>query len=147
MDVHSYHPQRQPDYTNHCGTDNGKCSHMCLPNNIGFSCVCPVGQVIKSDGKSCLSGIRELLIFTRKKDIRLMPLNPGARLFDTVIPLDHVQSAVGLTFDARNYMIYWTDVEANTISKAHLNGSQQQVVIGHNLGSYNIELIIYFFTN
>ena len=134
MDLHSYHPQRQPDYVNHCGNDNGKCSHMCLPNNTGYSCVCPVGLKIKRDGKTCASTPDNILIFARKKDLRIMPIEDSARVYDNVIPVDHVQSAMGLTWDSNQDMIYWTDVEADTISRAFLNGTNQSAIISHNLG-------------
>ncbi|KAF7998627.1 hypothetical protein HCN44_011035 [Aphidius gifuensis] len=135
MDLHSYHKQRQPSYSNHCGKNNGKCSHMCLPNSAGYSCVCPVGLKIEHDGKNCAATVDNLLIFARKRDLRLIPINQSTRVFDTVIPVDHVQSAVALTWDANEDMIYWTDVESDTISRAHLNGTNQSIIINHNLES------------
>ena len=135
MDLHSYHPQRQPEYSNHCGNNNGKCSHMCLPNSAGYSCVCPVGLKIKRDGKNCDTTADNLLIFARKRDIRMIPIDQTSRAFDTVIPVDHIQSAVALAWDASEDMIYWTDVETNSISRAHLNGTNQSVIIKHNLES------------
>ncbi|XP_043269103.1 low-density lipoprotein receptor-related protein 4 isoform X2 [Venturia canescens] len=135
IDLHSYHPQRQPDFPNHCGDNNGKCSHMCLPNSAGYSCVCPVGLKIKRDGKNCATTADNLLIFARKRDLRMIPIDQTTRAFDTVIPVDHVASAVALTWDSNEDTIYWTDVEANSISRAHLNGTNQSLVIYHNLVS------------
>ncbi|CAD6208044.1 GSCOCG00010318001-RA-CDS [Cotesia congregata] len=133
MDLHSYHKQRQPAYPNHCGNNNGKCSHMCLPNSAGYSCVCPVDLKLKRDGKNCAAD--NFLILARKRDLRLIPVDKPMRVFDTVIPVDHVQSAVALAWDSDNDMVYWTDVELDTISRAHLNGTNQTVVISHNLES------------
>ncbi|KAK0093543.1 hypothetical protein PV326_013307, partial [Microctonus aethiopoides] len=133
MDLHSFHKQRQPSYLNHCGNNNGKCSHMCLPNSAGYSCVCPVDLKLKRDGKNC--GIDNFLILARKRDLRLIPVDKTTHVFDTVIPVDHVESAVALTWDDKENMIYWTDVGLNTISRAHLNGTDQNVVISHNLKS------------
>lgn len=133
MDLHSFHKQRQPSYLNHCGNNNGKCSHMCLPNSAGYSCVCPVDMKLKRDGKNC--GIDNFLILARKRDLRLIPVDKTTHVFDTVIPVDHVESAVALTWDDKENMIYWTDVGLNTISRAHLNGTDQNVVISHNLKS------------
>lgn len=73
MDIRSYHPQRQPTYKNHCGPNNGGCEHMCLPNKKSYSCVCRMGQQLKSDRKSCLKP-EKLILFTRKKDIRIKHL-------------------------------------------------------------------------
>lgn len=134
MDLHSFHPQRQPEYINHCGSDNGRCSHMCLPNKMGYSCVCPVGLKIKSDKKNCQASADDLLLFARKKDLRLMSLDQPSRIFDTVIPLDNIQSAVALTWDSDDDSIYWTDVEADSISRSHLDGTDQKIIIHDNLG-------------
>ncbi|CAG2067310.1 unnamed protein product, partial [Timema podura] len=37
------HGRPQPPYPNHCGNNNGGCSHMCLPRRSGYQCVCPMG--------------------------------------------------------------------------------------------------------
>lgn len=53
MDIHSYHPARQPDYTNRCPIDRrglrGSCSHLCLPNKNVRRCACPIGLTLKED--------------------------------------------------------------------------------------------------
>lgn len=41
---------------NVCGSDNGGCSHLCLPNPQGYSCACPTGIIINPDNKSCPDG-------------------------------------------------------------------------------------------
>lgn len=109
---------------------------MCLPNSDGYSCVCPVGLKIKKDGKTCASSADNLLLFARKKDLRLMPLDQATRAFDTVIPVDNIANAIGLTWLAEDNTIFWTDLETKTISKAFLNGTNQTVVIAHNLGRW-----------
>lgn len=133
MDLHSFHPQRQPIYENHCGTDNGKCSHMCLPTSLGYKCVCPVGMKISKGEKTCRSDVDNLLAFARKKDIRMINLDQN-KPFDVVIPLDNVESAVGLAWDPVNRMIYWSDLTTHTISRANLDGSSRQTVVNNNLG-------------
>lgn len=53
MDIHSYHPARQPTYTNRCVVDKkglkGGCSHLCLPNKETRRCRCPIGLTLKDD--------------------------------------------------------------------------------------------------
>lgn len=84
MDIHSYHPQRQPKYKNHCGPSNGGCEHMCLPNKKSYSCVCRMGQKLKGDRKGCVKP-EKLILFTRKKDIRIKHLDEsGAHQHDMV---------------------------------------------------------------
>lgn len=85
MDVHSYHPQRQPKYPNRCGSSNGGCQHLCLPNRRAFSCVCRMGQRLKSDRKTCLKPDK-FLLFAKKKDIRIKHLDGESVLpFSAVI--------------------------------------------------------------
>lgn len=40
---------------NRCGTNNGGCSHLCLPSNKTFTCACPTGFK-KVDHFNCADG-------------------------------------------------------------------------------------------
>ena len=49
--------------TNHCGDNNGQCSHLCLPRANGitnghmtanYACACPDGFVLRSNRKTCV---------------------------------------------------------------------------------------------
>lgn len=136
MDIHSYHPQRQPGFKNHCNetTENGGCSHMCLPNSKSYSCVCPMGQKLKSDKRTCQRPDK-LLIFARKKDLRLKHLDKDAvHQHEMVIPVDGIKTAVALAWDSKTDTVFWTDMEKDTINKAHWNGSMQQVLVTTNVG-------------
>nr|CAD7429648.1 unnamed protein product [Timema monikensis] len=136
MDVHSYHSLRQPPYPNHCGTNNGGCSHMCLPRRSGYQCVCPMGLKLQSNRKNCDSTPEKLLLFARKKELRIRQLDKGPNSdVDMVVPVDGIQSAVALAWDSNTDSIFWTDVEADTINRAFLNGSNQQVIVSSNLES------------
>uniref|UniRef100_A0A669F8X1 LDL receptor related protein 1 n=1 Tax=Oreochromis niloticus TaxID=8128 RepID=A0A669F8X1_ORENI len=57
MDVHIYHPYRQPDVEGHpCQTNNGGCSNLCLLSpGGGYKCACPTNFYLAADGKHCLS--------------------------------------------------------------------------------------------
>ncbi|XP_066526626.1 low-density lipoprotein receptor-related protein 1-like isoform X2 [Hoplias malabaricus] len=57
MDIHIYHPYRQPEVTNHpCQTDNGGCSNLCLLSpGGGYKCACPTNFYLAADGKQCMS--------------------------------------------------------------------------------------------
>lgn len=70
----------------------------------------------------------------RKKDLRLRQLDSNGEGYDVVLPVDRIKSAVALSWDSNTDSIFWSDVEANTISRAYLNGSKQETVIGTNLG-------------
>ncbi|XP_034949215.1 LOW QUALITY PROTEIN: low-density lipoprotein receptor-related protein 4 [Chelonus insularis] len=134
MDIQVYHKQRQPTYANHCGENNGKCSHICLPNSKGFSCACPIGLTLNRTTNTCT--LEDFLILARKNELRLIDSYVSPLKRDAIIPVDNVRSAVALAWDRQEEdMIYWTDVELNSISRAHLNGTNQSFVINNNLES------------
>ena len=60
MDIHVYHPLKQPAGKNRCGTNNGGCSHLCLPapkinsQAPDYSCACPNNVEMSEDGRNCL---------------------------------------------------------------------------------------------
>lgn len=78
MDIHSYHPQRQPKYTNRCGKNKGGCAHMCLPNRKSYTCVCHMGQKLRTDRKTCQKPDK-FLLFARKKDLRIKYLDGNSQ--------------------------------------------------------------------
>ena len=56
MDIHVYHPMRQPASPSACGANNGGCSHLCLPRPQVAPrsvCACPNGVSLKADGLTC----------------------------------------------------------------------------------------------
>uniref|UniRef100_A0A3Q2NMI4 LDL receptor related protein 1 n=1 Tax=Fundulus heteroclitus TaxID=8078 RepID=A0A3Q2NMI4_FUNHE len=57
MDIHIYHPYRQPPVLNHpCQTDNGGCSNLCLLSpGGGYKCACPTNFYLASDQRTCMS--------------------------------------------------------------------------------------------
>ncbi|XP_015265029.1 PREDICTED: prolow-density lipoprotein receptor-related protein 1 [Gekko japonicus] len=57
MDIHIFHPYRQPDVPNHpCKINNGGCSNLCLLSpGGGFKCACPTNFYLGADGKTCIS--------------------------------------------------------------------------------------------
>ncbi|XP_013784840.1 very low-density lipoprotein receptor-like [Limulus polyphemus] len=60
MDLHVYHKYKQPIGENHCGVQNGYCSHLCLPSpnltsiSAKFRCVCPDNMELQSDQRTCI---------------------------------------------------------------------------------------------
>lgn len=141
MDIHSYHVARQPLYVNRCAEDKkkmkGGCSHLCLPTRNSRRCSCPIGLTLLGDQKTCTTVPDKLLLIARKKDIRIRQLdsNNPSKEIDMVIPLDGLKSVVALDWDGENDQVFWSDVGRSTISRAHLNGSNEEVIIQSNLVS------------
>ncbi len=56
MDLHVIHPLRQRRAPNPCAEGNGGCEYLCLLSAVapeGFSCICPTGVQLASNGKNC----------------------------------------------------------------------------------------------
>ena len=47
--VRVYHASQQPNATNRCGKNNGRCSHLCLPSPTGYSCRCADNALVLYD--------------------------------------------------------------------------------------------------
>lgn len=132
MDIHSFHSQRQPEFKNHCGKNNGGCDDLCLPNAKSYTCVCRMGLKLKSDGKTCQSPSK-MLVFSRKKDLRIKHIENSGNEHYMVVPVDGIKSAVAIDWDAKTESIFWTDVGRSTINTAHWNGSNHEIIIDTNL--------------
>uniref|UniRef100_A0A7N6BYU7 EGF-like domain-containing protein n=1 Tax=Anabas testudineus TaxID=64144 RepID=A0A7N6BYU7_ANATE len=133
MDIHTLHPQRQPSGRNRCGTNNGGCSHLCLPSNKTYTCACPTGFK-KVDHYNCANGLDKFLLFARRTDIRRISFDTED-MSDDVIPLADVRNAVALDWDAKDGYVYWTDVTTDSINRALWNGTKQEVVVDTSLES------------
>ncbi|XP_049321599.1 low-density lipoprotein receptor-related protein 4 isoform X2 [Astyanax mexicanus] len=134
MDIHTLHPQRQPaGGRNRCGTNNGGCSHLCLPSSKAFTCACPTGFK-KVDQYNCALSLDKFLLFARRTDIRRISFDTED-MSDDVVPLADVRNAVALDWDSKDGHIYWTDVTTDSISRALWNGSKQEVVVDTSLES------------
>uniref|UniRef100_A0A8D0H854 LDL receptor related protein 1 n=1 Tax=Sphenodon punctatus TaxID=8508 RepID=A0A8D0H854_SPHPU len=57
MDIHIFHPYRQPDVPSHpCKNNNAGCSNLCLLSPGGnYKCACPTNFYLGGDGKTCIS--------------------------------------------------------------------------------------------
>ena len=65
-----------------------------------------------------------------------VPLTNVADTFP-VLPLENLGQPTALAIDQIGEMLYWTEVDNNTISRSHLNGSGQEVFLGGLQGTYD----------
>ncbi|XP_069077783.1 low-density lipoprotein receptor-related protein 4 isoform X3 [Pleurodeles waltl] len=134
MDIHTLHPQRQPAAgRNRCGSNNGGCTHLCLPSFQNHTCACPTG-FRKISSRACAQSLDKFLLFARRTDIRRISFDTED-LSDDVIPVSDVRSAVALDWDAKDEFVYWTDITTDSINRARWDGSGQQVVVDSSLES------------
>lgn len=85
--------------------------------------------------RSCDQTPEKLLLYARKRDLRLKQLQPKKQVesLDMVIPVNSIKSAVALDWDVNSNSIFWSDVDKDTINRAFLNGSRQTVIAKSNL--------------
>eukprot|EP00106_Octopus_bimaculoides_P021308 XP_014788750.1 PREDICTED: low-density lipoprotein receptor-related protein 4-like [Octopus bimaculoides] len=134
MDIHTFHPLRQPQEINRCGLNNGGCSHLCLPNKKSYRCTCPTGLGLRKDEKTCRDRIDNFLLFSTKSDIRRISFDT-AEMVDMVIPVGNLQNVVAVEWDSNANSVFWTDVSTDTIGRAQWDGSQSEIIIGSSLDS------------
>lgn len=85
--------------------------------------------------KTCTDIPDKLLLVARKKDIRIRQLlSKGApNDVDMVVPIDGLKSTIALDWCSETDSIYWADAGRSAISRAFLNGSNQEHIIHANL--------------
>uniref|UniRef100_A0A8D2LQ87 LDL receptor related protein 4 n=1 Tax=Varanus komodoensis TaxID=61221 RepID=A0A8D2LQ87_VARKO len=130
MDIHVFHRHRPPVHTP-CKVNNGGCSHLCLlaPLPKGYSCTCPTGINLQSDGKTCLPGMTSFLIFARRADIRLVSLDIPY-FADVVVSVNvTMKNTIAIGVDPQEGKVYWSDSTLRKISRAALDGSQYEDII------------------
>lgn len=85
--------------------------------------------------KTCTDIPDKLLLVARKRDIRIRQLQSKSAPndVDMVVPIDGLKSTIALDWCHNTDSIYWTDVGRGAISRAYLNGSNQEHIIQANL--------------
>ncbi|KAM6444695.1 low-density lipoprotein receptor-related protein 4 [Rhynochetos jubatus] len=130
MDIHVFHRHRPPVHTA-CEVNNGGCSHLCLlaPLPKGYSCTCPTGINLQSDGKTCSPGMTSFLIFARRTDIRMVSLDIPY-FADVVVSVSvTMKNTIAIGVDPREGKVYWSDSTLRKISRAALDGSQFEDIV------------------
>ncbi|XP_014669426.1 PREDICTED: low-density lipoprotein receptor-related protein 2-like isoform X2 [Priapulus caudatus] len=75
MDVKIIHPLRQPMSKNPCGSNNGRCSHLCLiaPGGESYTCACPNHFILQSDNMTCTANCPAGQFQCGRSDDRCLP--------------------------------------------------------------------------
>ncbi|TMW45903.1 hypothetical protein DOY81_009020 [Sarcophaga bullata] len=121
--VRTWDPSLQPYEDNPCAHNNGNCSHLCLlsTNAQGYSCACPTGVKLLSHN-TCANGSQEMLFIVQRGQISKISLDsPDFTIFP--LPLGKVKYAIAIDYDPVDEYIYWSDVEAFSIKRAHPDGT------------------------
>lgn len=131
MDVHVYHRARQPPASNPCNSSGEcGCSQVCLITPVptrGCVCSCMIGYKLAEDKKSCILQ-DTFLIYARGTEIAGIPKEVNAS-GDAISPLLGLGNAVGLDYDAKEQMIYFSDIIRDNISRFSLFERKVEVLV------------------
>lgn len=83
--------------------------------------------------RTCNKSPNDILLITRKKDIRISQLSPTQNDIDMVLPLDGLKKTIALDWCGETNTIYWTDIGRSIICRASINGSNQETIINSNI--------------
>ena len=131
MDIQMYHPARQNYSRNFC-KDYG-CSQLGLLSSIadgGCKCACEIGDTLGDDGKTC-TRLDEFVIVAKKTQIRGYVFKNGTKR-DAVVPVLDLLNAVGVDYDVREEMLYFSDL--NRLFRVKFDGSGMQKLRNETLG-------------
>ncbi|KAM4553054.1 low-density lipoprotein receptor-related protein 5 isoform 1-T1 [Fundulus diaphanus] len=130
MDIQVLEPYRQPYIKTPCSNYNGGCSHLCLlsPVQPFYSCACPTGVQLKSDGKTCKPGAEQVLLLARRTDLRRISLDLPD-FTDIVLQVDDIRHAIAIDYDPVEGFVYWTDDEVRAIRRSHIDGSNAMILV------------------
>ncbi|XP_033105338.1 nidogen-1-like isoform X2 [Anneissia japonica] len=98
-----------------------------------YNCICLPG--FEGDGRSCTAtqtggGGDGVLIFAQGNSIMSLPLNgdAGRKVF-----MNSRQTMIGVGYDCKDDLIYWTDISTKTISSVRSDGTGSKVIIRKGL--------------
>ncbi|KAL5020224.1 hypothetical protein ScPMuIL_003116 [Solemya velum] len=129
-DLTFHHISNQPTDVGPCSFNNGGCDQICLPNHFGFRCVCSFGY-FSTGNKTCETVAMDswLLLVADQRYRAIFQIQAGYFEY-YMVPLQQLKQPHGITYDKLTQMVYWSDVQLGTISRAFLNGSHQHVIFG-----------------
>ena len=131
MDLKVYHSSRQPYIHNPCNhSSNCGCEQLCLLSPVspnGCVCSCMIRYKLAADNKSCILQ-DTFLIYSKGIEIAGMPIETNAS-GDTITPILGLGNAMGLDYDAREQMIYFSDILRDNISRFSIRDRKLEVLV------------------
>ncbi|KAI8520240.1 hypothetical protein Bbelb_034970 [Branchiostoma belcheri] len=137
----SVHPSRQPAGSNQCQSDNGDCSHLCLPTGPDSRiCTCPDdgGLAIGKDNKTCAEP-GQFLLYAKADEGQIMMLTVDLSMAARPVLLDQGVRPVAVAYDPVEQRVYWSDVVTHTINRVFLNGTGSEVFMDSTNGIASVE--------
>eukprot|EP00794_Sanderia_malayensis_P002952 gene2952-3402_t len=140
--VRLLHSSNQPASSSQCAVNSSLCSHICMKNGAqNYTCACPTGtRPSRHDSKdTCQKADLDYQIFlldgtgSATKILHLSKfIGQPQYLFDA-LSVPRSGRPVGIDFDQRNNILYWTDVHQDKIIKMFVNGTGYKVLANETL--------------
>lgn len=105
--------------SNPCASSS--CEEICLYNGLKANCYCSNGYPDEKDSTKC-KNFDNLIFFSKKDSIERYHANSENGSV-TIKKEQHLQSAVALTFDYKNQLIFYSDLKLNGIFSCTFNGN------------------------
>ena len=122
---------------NACKNSNGGCSHLCLRKPRGYSCQCPTGVKMKSNGRDCEDLPSSYLLIALRSGIGRISLDTP-ELFDVVLPIDGVHGAVVVDYHHSKNFLFYADVNADAIKRINMkNFNDIKTIVSTSLNTPN----------
>lgn len=122
---------------NSCGSNNGGCSHLCLRKPNGFSCQCPTGLKMKSNGKDCEDLPKSYLLIALRSGIGRISLDTP-EMFDVVLPIESIYGAVVVDYHFDKNYLFYADVNADAIKRINMkNYNDVKTIVSTGLNTPN----------
>ncbi|KAL1455098.1 hypothetical protein WDU94_009217 [Cyamophila willieti] len=131
-DIDIFHRRRTKKF-HPCNENNGGCSHLCLitPND-GVTCVCPAGNLLRSDRKTCSNNPSKFLLVSQTDKIRQISLDVEYK-YPIVLPLRQLKTVASVDIDTANGYIYWSDISEKTIERVRFDMTHREKLVTNDL--------------
>uniref|UniRef100_A0A0N4ZSY8 EGF-like domain-containing protein n=1 Tax=Parastrongyloides trichosuri TaxID=131310 RepID=A0A0N4ZSY8_PARTI len=154
--------QNQPERMNPnpCAINNGGCSNFCIlhPGEPYYSCHCPVGVNLTSDGKTCnKNGIEKVLFIASASGLLYISLDTNELVPRPIITNSFINDSennalfiiLDIDYDVINHFIYWIEEIGNgsKIKRIKFDGTLKEEILNFNKNESISCLKIDYFSN
>ncbi|CAG0883349.1 unnamed protein product [Darwinula stevensoni] len=127
-DIEVWSQSRQQG-VNPCAKDNGGCQDLCLFNGTTVICQCAHGKVA-ADGTSCRDH-DVFILYSSVSSVKSIHIFGGLSHNSPLKPIDgegQMKNAIGLAFDYKRKLLYYSDIGKSTINKIFFNNTGLDVI-------------------
>uniref|UniRef100_A0AAF5Q0L6 EGF-like domain-containing protein n=13 Tax=Wuchereria bancrofti TaxID=6293 RepID=A0AAF5Q0L6_WUCBA len=129
LGVTAVHPVLQPHFENPCATN--PCSDLCLiGKNMKSTCKCPLGKILDTSGKNCISDMKPFLMLIQKTNIFGLSMDDavnGTPSLSGMIPLAGLSNAYDADYDPESAEIFYLEhattgriISPNSLSESRI---------------------------